>query len=285
MHLVGAHVSMAGGLHNAPANAKKIGATAFALFLKNPRGYAAPELRREEADAFRAAMTEHGYTPAQVVPHIGYLVNLGSPKPDIYEKSLASFLDELHRCELLGLTCLNIHPGSFSGGGDAESSMRRIAESINRGLDKSTGVTVVLENTAGQGSSVGHTFEQLAQMIDLVEDKSRVGICYDTCHGFVAGYDIRTKATYNATVKRLDEVVGLGYLRAMHLNDAKGPLGGHLDRHESLGKGTLGWPPFKLLMADARMEKVAMILETTDESLWPEEIEALLGFGGKKSGR
>jgi len=282
MHLIGAHVSTEGGVFNAPANAMKIGATAFALFTKNPRGYTSSPLKPADTDAFRKAMDDNGYQPSQIVPHDGYLVNLASPKPDIFEKSFASFIDELKRCEQLGLTCLNMHPGS-STGADVGAAIKRIIEAVNRGLDATRGVTVVLENTAGQGSTIGRSFEELAELIAGIEDKTRIGICYDTCHGFVAGYDIRTKPLYERTMKQLDDIVGRSYLRALHLNDAKGELGSNLDRHDSLGKGNLGLAPFRMLMNDARLDGIPMILETIDETIWDKEIAMLFGMTKKKS--
>jgi deoxyribonuclease-4 len=279
---IGAHVSTAGGVPHAPGNARQIGATAFALFLKNPRGYGGKAFDKVTVDEFARAMDECGYLPAHVVPHVGYLVNLGSPKRDIYEKSLASFFDELMRCELLGLTCLNIHPGSHTGEEGPEASIERIAASVNLGLERSSGVRVLLENTAGQGCAVGSRFEELAALIERIEDKSRIGVCFDTCHAFAAGYDIRTREVYEHTLDELDRVVGLRYLKALHINDTKGELGSHLDRHESLGKGRLGWEPFRLLVNDSRLDEIPMILETIDDTIWDKEIATLYSFIGAR---
>lgn len=278
MHRIGAHVSIAGGVDVAPGNARKIGATAFAIFVKNPRGYACPPLADKIVDLFLRAMEEHEYLSEHVVPHAGYLINLGSPKEDIQSKSFQSFMGELRRCEQLGLRCLNIHPGSHSGEEGEERCLNRIADSINRALSRTNGVMVLLENTAGQGASVGYKFEHLAQIFDLVEDKSRIGICIDTCHSFSAGYDLRSENAYLNTMAELDRIVGLKYLKALHLNDAKGELGGRLDRHQSLGQGNLGWETFSHLMNDSRLDEIPMVLETIDDTIWDREIENLYGL-------
>lgn len=278
MKYIGAHVSASGGVENAPANAHKIGATAFALFTKNQRQWVAAPLTAAQIDSFRKVCDLYGYFPAQILPHDSYLINLGHPERDGLEKSRAAFLDEMQRCEQLGLDRLNFHPGSHLQKIAPEESLDRIAESINIALDKTHGVTAVIENTAGQGSNLGFAFEQLAYLIDRVEDKSRVGVCIDTCHAFAAGYDLSTRAGCEATFCELDEVVGMKYLRGMHLNDAMKGVGSRVDRHAPLGEGMLGLECFRYIAEDSRFDGIPLILETPDESRWPEEIALLKSF-------
>ena len=235
MKYTGAHVSASGGVANAPRNAHEIGATAFALFTKNQRQWSAPPVTPEQAAEFRAACAEYGYTPQQILPHDSYLINLGHPEHEGLEKSRAAFIEEMSRCEALGLDRLNFHPGSHLNKITAMQSLDRIAESINIALDRTRGVTAVIENTAGQGSNLGFAFEHLAHIIERVEDKSRVGVCIDTCHAFAAGYDMRTKETFEHTFAEFDRIIGFKYLRGMHLNDAMKVLGSHVDRHTPLG--------------------------------------------------
>ena len=278
MKYFGAHVSASGGVENAVRNAKDIGATAFALFTKNQRQWLAPELTPSQIEIFKQAMAEAGYTAAQVLPHDSYLINLGHPDEDGLEKSHESFFEEMHRCELLGLDRLNFHPGSHLKRIDEEGSLKRIAESINMALERSKGVTAVLENTAGQGSNLGFKFEHLAYIIDRVEDKSRVGVCLDTCHSFAAGYDLRTREACDATFAEFERIVGFKYLRGMHLNDAMRPLGSRIDRHSPLGDGEIGWECFKYIAGDARFDNMPLILETPDEERWAKEIEILNNY-------
>lgn len=280
MKYFGAHVSASGGVENAVRNAKDIGATAFALFTKNQRQWLAPELTPAQIDTFKQAMAEAGYTAMQVLPHDSYLINLGHPDEDGLEKSRESFFEEMHRCELLGLDRLNFHPGSHLKRIDEESSLRRIAESINMALERTQGVTAVLENTAGQGSNLGFRFEHLAYIIDRVEDKSRVGVCLDTCHSFAAGYDLRTREACDATFEEFERIVGFKYLRGMHLNDAMRPLGSRIDRHSPLGDGEIGWECFKYIAKDPRFDNIPLVLETPDEERWAAEIAQLREFAG-----
>jgi len=275
MKYFGAHVSAAGGVENAPRNARAIGATAFALFTKNQRQWSAPALTAEQVAAFRAACDECGYAPAQILPHDSYLINLGHPDDEALEKSRRAFEEEMARCEALGLDRLNFHPGSHLRQIVPEESLDRIAESINIALDKTRGVTAVIENTAGQGSNLGFAFEHLAYLIERVEDKSRVGVCIDTCHAFAAGYDLRTAEACDKTFAELERVVGFGYLKGMHLNDAMKILGSHVDRHTPLGEGMIGMECFRYIMQDARFDGIPLILETPDEQRWPEEIALL----------
>ena len=280
MKYIGAHVSASGGVENAIKNAKEIGATAFALFTKNQRQWLAPALTDEQVATFKTAMAEAGYSAAQVLPHDSYLINLGHPDSDGLEKSRESFFEEMARCERLGLDRLNFHPGSHLKRIDERDSLDRIAESINMALERTSGVTAVLENTAGQGSNLGFSFYQLAHIIDRVEDKSRVGVCIDTCHAFAAGYDLRTKEACDATFAEFDSIVGFKYLRGMHLNDAMRPLGSRIDRHSPLGDGEIGWECFRYIAQDPRFDNIPLILETPDETRWAEEIAKLKSFAG-----
>ena len=278
MKYFGAHVSASGGADNAPANAHAIGATAFALFTKNQRQWVAKPLTAGEIDAFRKACDTYGYRPEQILPHDSYLINLGHPEKEALEKSRAAFLDEMQRCELLGLDRLNFHPGSHLQKITEEESLDRIAESINIALDKTRGVTAVIENTAGQGSNLGFRFEHLRYLIDRVEDKSRVGVCIDTCHAFAAGYDLRTPEACDATFAELERVVGFNYLKGMHLNDAMKILGSRVDRHTPLGEVMIGMECFRYIARDERFDGIPLILETPDETRWSEEIARLKAF-------
>ncbi len=275
---VGAHVSASGGVENAPLNAHRIGAQAFALFTKNQRQWVAKPLTPENIKIFREKMEKYGFHPDHVLPHDSYLINLGHPEKEGLEKSRNAFLDEMQRCEQLGLNRLNFHPGSHLNKVSEETCLRTIAESINLTLDKTRGVTAVIENTAGQGSNLGHTFEQIRYIIDHVEDKERVGVCIDTCHIYSAGYDIKTEDGYRKTFEVFNEVIGFQYLKGMHLNDTKKELGSHVDRHHNLGKGLLGLEVFRRIMNDPRFDNLPLILETPDDTLWPEEIRMLYSF-------
>ena len=272
MKYIGAHVSAQGGVENAPINAHEIGATAFALFTKNQRQWMAPPLTAKSIEAFRAACEKYGYAPEHILPHDSYLINLGHPEAEGLEKSRNSFIGEMQRCEALGLSLLNFHPGSHLRAIDIDTCLQRIADSINIALDRTSGVTAVIENTAGQGSNVGYDFAHIAAIIDRVEDKSRVGVCIDTCHAYAAGYDLSTDEGFARTWSEFDRIVGFQYLRGMHLNDTKKGLDSRVDRHEVLGQGILGKRCFELLMQDARFDNIPLILETPDESRWAEEI-------------
>lgn len=280
MKYIGAHVSASGGVENAIKNAKDIGATAFALFTKNQRQWLAPQLTDQQIELFRNMMAEAGYAAAQILPHDSYLINLGHPEAEGLAKSRESFFEEMRRCELLGLDRLNFHPGSHLKKISEEESLTRIADSINMALERTHGVTAVIENTAGQGSNLGFRFEHLAYIIDRVEDKSRVGVCLDTCHTFAAGYDLRTREALEATFAEFERVVGFGYLRGMHLNDAMKPLGSRVDRHAPLGDGEIGWECFRYILGDKRFDDIPLILETPDEARWATEIATLKGFAG-----
>ncbi len=275
MKYIGAHVSASGGVDNAPKNAQAIGATAFALFTKNQRQWHSPSLTAKQIEAFTAACCDGGYSPAQILPHDSYLINLGHPEPEGLEKSREAFIDEMQRCQSLGLDRLNFHPGSHLRKITPEESMDRIAESINIALAQSQGVAAVIENTAGQGSNLGFSFYHLAYIIERVEDKSRVGVCLDTCHTFAAGYDLVGHAAAERTFAEFDEVVGFNYLRGMHLNDAVKPIGSRVDRHSPLGEGTIGLACFEFIMDDKRFDDIPLILETPDQERWSAEIEML----------
>ncbi len=278
MKYIGAHVSAGGGVHNAPVNAHEIGATAFALFTKNQRQWVAKPFTAEEIEMFKENCEKYGYTAKQILPHDSYLINLGSPGEEGLQRSRAAFIDEMRRCEQLGLEMLNFHPGSHLNEISIDECIKKIAHSINMALEKTNGVTAVIENTAGQGSNIGYRFEQIAQIIDLIEDKSRAGVCIDTCHSFAAGYDISTEQGFISTFEEFDKIIGFKYLRGMHLNDAMKNLGSRVDRHSSLGEGVLGLLPFKLLMQDKRFDGIPLIMETPQPERWAEEINLLRSF-------
>lgn len=276
MKRIGAHVSAGGGVENAPVNAVGIGADAFALFTKNQRQWVAKALTDDSINLFKSRVKESGLDTRYILPHDSYLINLGHPDPEAIAKSRDAFIDEMKRCEQLGLQLLNFHPGSHLNKITVEECLARVAESINIALGQTSGVTAVIENTAGQGSNIGNRFEHLRYIIDRVDDKSRVGVCIDTCHAFAAGYDLADH--YDETFDEFDNIVGFRYLRAFHLNDTKKPLGSRVDRHESIGNGCIGIDFFKRLMADPRFDDMPLILETPDESIWPEEIALLRSF-------
>ena len=270
MKYIGAHVSASGGVEFAPINAHEIGANAFALFTKNQRQWVSKPLTEESINLFKENCEKYGFQPEYILPHDSYLINLGHPEEEGLQKSRAAFLDEMQRCEQLGLKLLNFHPGSSLNKVSVEDCLSLIAESINLALEKTKGVTAVIENTAGQGSNLGSEFWQLKYIIDRVNDKNRVGVCLDTCHTYTAGYDIVNE--YDKVFDEFDKEVGFNYLRGMHLNDSKKALGTHVDRHDSIGKGLIGKAFFERLMQDSRFDNIPLILETPDESKWKEEI-------------
>jgi deoxyribonuclease-4 len=287
---VGAHVSASGGVDNAPLNAMKIGSKAFALFTKNQKQWKAKPLAPETIEAFKANLEASGILPRHVLPHDSYLINLGHPEVEKLEKSREAFVDELQRCEQLGLEMLNFHPGSHlvkvpRRAPDYADQIHAaeyhcldvIAESMNLAIEATpdSRVKLVIENTAGQGTNLGYRFDHLAYLIERIEDKSRVGVCLDTCHTFTSGYDLRTPEAYAETMEAFGRIVGFEYLSGMHINDSKPPLGSRVDRHHSLGQGELGWEAFRLIMNDPRMDDIPLILETIDDTLWPQEIEEL----------
>lgn len=275
MKYVGAHVSVEGGVSNAPINANAIGAKAFALFTKNPSRWNGAAISEKQAIAFKQNCERFGYTPDTILPHDSYLINLGSPDKEKLDKSRDAFIDEMQRCSLLGLKMLNFHPGSHLNQISPSLSLDLIADSINLALERTEGVKAVIENTAGQGCNLGFRFEQIAHIIDRVEDKSRVGVCIDTCHTFAAGYDLTDESSYRATMDEFGSVIGWQYLCGMHINDSKKGVGSKVDRHESLGLGAIGREFFRLLMNDPRIDGIPMVLETPDVNLWPQEISWL----------
>jgi deoxyribonuclease-4 len=278
MKYVGAHVSTSGGVENAPVNAYAIGAKAFAMFTKNQRQWWAKPYTPENIDNFKKKCEQLGYTSSQILPHDGYLINLGHPDKTGLKQSRDAFLDEMQRCEQLGLDRLNFHPGSHLGRISEEDCLLIIAGSVNWVLEQTNGVTAVIENTAGQGTNVGYTFEHLRFIIDHVDDKSRVGVCLDTCHSYAAGYDIKTAEGYEATFLKFEEVVGFSYLKGMHLNDAKKGYASRVDRHEVIDGGFLGEEVFRRIMNDPRFDNIPLILETPEEERWEEEIRRLYGM-------
>lgn len=275
---IGAHVSAAGGVENAPENAYRIGASAFALFTKNQRQWQANPLSEKSISAFKKNCEKFGYKPGQILPHDSYLINLGHPEKDALKKSRDAFLDEMKRCEQLGLDRLNFHPGSHLNKTSEEACLATIAESINLALEQTRGVSAVIENTAGQGTNLGFSFFQIKKIIEQVQDKSRVGVCIDTAHAYSAGYDIKTRAGFEKVFQEFEEVVGFEFLKGMHLNDSKKEFASRVDRHESLGKGTLGLEVFECIVTDSRFNGIPLILETPDESLWAEEINLLVNM-------
>lgn len=275
MKYIGAHVSASGGVWNAPVNAKKIGATAFALFTKNQRQWQANPLSSDEISEFKDQMKLCGYAPFQVLPHDSYLINLGNPDPEKRKKSLDSFIHEMQRVQMLGLDRLNFHPGAHMKLAEPKESIRLIAEGLDRALNETEGVSAVIETTAGQGSALGRTFEEIAEIIDLVQQKDRVGVCIDTCHIFAAGYDIRNKETYEKTMNQFESIIGFDKLMGAHINDAKSEYSSRVDRHHSLGKGNIGMETFSLLMKDSRFDTIPLILETIDADIWIDEIALL----------
>lgn len=275
MKFVGAHVSASGGVENAPENANNIGAKAFAFFTKNQRQWFASPYKEENIVKFKSRCEKYGYSPNHILPHSSYLINLGNPTDEGVEKSRLAFFDEMKRCEQLGINRLNFHPGSHLNEISVDECLSRISESINMTLDKTSSVCAVLENTAGQGTNLGYTFEQLAQIIDKVDDKSRVGVCLDTAHALAAGYEIRTRETYDETFQKFDDIVGFSYLKGLHINDSKKELASRVDRHDNLGKGLMNMDLFSFIMNDSRMDNLPLILETPDTTLWAEEIQLL----------
>ena len=276
MYYIGPHVSIGGGVANAPKNAKALGATGFGMFVKNQRQWTAAPYAPADIEAFKQQMASDGYTAAQVMPHAGYLINLANPDEEAHAKSMGSLMDEIRRCMALGLDKLNFHPGSHLRKLTPLAACARVAQSMNSALAQTQGVTLVIENTAGSGGNLGAPFEELRAIIDGVDDKARVGVCLDTMHTFAAGFDIRTRDGFLATMEHFDRTVGFTYLRGMHINDSKVALNSHVDRHESLGQGLLGIEVFRCIMADARFENMPLVLETPDETLWEREIQQLM---------
>lgn len=278
MKYIGAHVSAAGGALNAPVNAAEIGANAYALFTKNQKLWHAKELSSSDISKFKDKCAELEFEPGQILPHDSYLINLGHPEQDKLERSRSGFIDEMQRCEQLGLKYLNFHPGSHLKQHSEAESLHTVAESINLALKKTTRVIAVVENTAGQGTNLGYSFEHLAEIIDQVEDKERIGVCIDTCHAFAAGYNLSSVSACAETFAEFERIVGFKYLKGMHLNNCKKECGSRVDRHAPLGDGTIGWECFKYIMQDSCFDNIPLILETPEQERWAEEIETLRSF-------
>ena len=275
MKYIGAHVSAAGGVENAPLNAEKIGAKAFAFFTKNQRQWKAADYKSATIDSFKKNCSELNYSPDHILPHASYLINLGHPEEEALDKSRDAFFDEMKRCEQLGLNRLNFHPGSHLNKIEIDACLDRIAESINMALERTNGVAAVIENTAGQGTNLGHAFEQIAHIIDKVEDKSRVGVCIDTAHALAAGYEMRNWDDFEKTFGAFGQIVGFKYLKGMHINDSKKEVGTRVDRHDSLGKGVMNMDLFGFIMNDSRFDDMPLILETPEPEIWADEIKLL----------
>lgn len=277
---IGPHVSAAGGAQNAAMAAAALQATGFGLFVKNQKQWHAPEVTAEQRARFGAAMTTTGFTAAQVLPHAGYLINLANPDPEAHARSLKSLIDEMRRCQAFGLDKLNLHPGSHLRKLTVEAALDRVADAINQALDETAGVVIVIENTAGQGGSLGVTMAELGRIRKGVADTSRLGFCLDTCHALAAGYDVRTGDGMTQLLDEFEREVGPAdrYLRGMHLNDAKSDLGSRVDRHASFGMGTIGWDPFRAIMRDARCQGIPLVIETPDDLRWADEIAHLMSF-------
>jgi deoxyribonuclease-4 len=280
MKYIGAHVSIAGGVEKAPLRAGEIGATAFAMFSKNQKRWKSPPFDDYTLDQFVSNLSEGGYGPGRVIPHIGYLINPANSLPDKRERSLNAMLDEADRVMKLGLTMLNFHPGSHLNLITPEAACKLVAEAVNLVHREVGPITMVVETTAGQGTGIGSIFEDLARIIDGVERPEYVGVCIDTCHIHAAGYDIRNEETYEKTMEEFDRILGFSLLRAVHLNDAKSDFASRVDRHSPLGEGSLGWDPFERMMRDKRFDDIPLVVETPKEELWPKEIARLKEAAG-----
>ena len=275
MKRIGAHVSAAGGVENAPLNALTIGADAFALFVKNQRQWNAKALEVESINKFDENLKLANIKKEHVLPHNSYLINLGHPDAEKRKKSINAFIDEISRANLLGLKMINFHPGSHLREISENECLENISNSINFIIANTSDVKLVIENTAGQGSNLGYKLEHLAYLIDKTQNKQRIGVCIDTCHFFAGGYDLRSKESYKKTMSEFDKLVGYKYLSGMHLNDSKNSLGVKKDRHESIGKGTLGLEAFENIMRDENIDEIPLILETINPEIWADEIKLL----------
>lgn len=278
MKYIGAHISIAGGVQNAPLRARALGAGGFGMFTKNQRQWQTKPYSERDIAEFKANMKAGGYAKKTVVPHVGYLLNLGHPEEEKRQKSIEALLDEMRRVKDLDLLYLNLHPGATLGKISPAKCVSRVAESINQALASVEEVILLLETTAGQGTSIGRDFGELAEIIERVKPQSRIGVCLDTCHVFAAGYDIRTRQGYQSTISEFDQKIGLSYLKAWHLNDAKSEFASRVDRHHSLGRGHIGLEPFGWIMRDQRLEGLSFVLETIDYSIWKQEIALLYQF-------
>ncbi|KAI9282932.1 xylose isomerase-like protein [Umbelopsis sp. AD052] len=281
---IGAHVSTAGGIDKAVLNARIIGANAFQIFVRSQRRWECPPTPSDVQERFIHECQKHGYSSDHILVHGSYLVNLANPDSEKRAKSYTGFLDEIQRTHALGLKLYNFHPGSTTGNCSVEEGCTSIARSINKVHNEVPEVVCVLEIMAGGGKAIGGDYAHLKSIIDQVKDKTRVGVCLDTCHMFAAGYDIRTPYAWNLAIKEFDTTIGLKYLRGMHLNDSKTDIGSHRDRHENLGKGFIGLDAFKSIIRDPRTNGIPMVLETPvpkdddDKEVYTGEIAALYNF-------
>ncbi len=258
--LVGAHMSIAGGMYKAFERGKHVRCSTIQIFVKNSNQWKAKELTEKDKILFQEEQKRSGIRP--VLAHDSYLINLASPDPALHQRSLDAFIEEMKRANFLGVPFLVMHPGAHMGAG-MQAGVDRIATALNRALELvEPPVSILLENTAGQGSSVGWRFEQLAAILEQIHNANRVGICLDTCHAFAAGYDIRTEAAYAETLGEFDRLIGIGRIRAFHVNDSKKDLGCRVDRHFHIGKGFIGLDGFRSLVNDKRFREVPKILET-----------------------
>lgn len=282
----GAHVSGQGGISNAVLNSMNVGGNSMAFFLKSPRKWDSPQYTLEEINKFKENCEKYKYNPlTDILPHGQYFINLANPEEDKNVKSYNSFLDDLKRCEQLGIGLYNFHPGSDLGS-DHKTALQKLALNINEAISKTKFVKIVLENMAGHGNLIGSDIQDIADVIEMVEDKSRIGCCIDTCHAFAAGYDLTTEESYNLFWDKFDQVVGFKYLSSIHLNDSKSVLGGNRDLHQRLGLGFLGLECFRLIANDTRLAGKPIILEVPfdkDESVFGEEIKLLEWLVGKSS--
>ena len=278
MKYIGAHVSISGGVENAPLNAAALGASAFAMFTKNQRQWSAPPYKEESVAAFREHCCKNGFTSEHILAHDSYLINLGQPDAGKAASAHGAFTEEMRRCQALGLARLNFHPGSHLKLIEKDACLQRIAEGIMKALNETEGVAAVIENTAGQGSNVGFELEQIARIIEYTKADSRVKVCIDTCHSFAAGYDLKSEAGYKKFWQKFESLFGYERLGGIHLNDAMKPLGSKVDRHAPLGDGELGWECFERISADPNLDDVPIILETPEPDRWAEEIAHLKKF-------
>ncbi|KAG7880070.1 hypothetical protein KL905_001563 [Ogataea polymorpha] len=284
-HKFGAHVGMGGGIFNSVTNAMNVGCNSFALFLKNPKRWVSPMFSDEDASKFVEYCKEHGFNPrTDVLPHGSYFINMANPDPAKAQQSLECFLDDLVRCEKLDIGHYNFHPGS-SLGSDHEESLKRLAANINKAIEQTSFVKIVIENMAGHGNLVGGELEDIQKVISMIDKKERVGVCIDTCHTFAAGYDLRDEEAWTKFWDEFDSKIGFQYLSALHINDSKAPLGANRDLHQRLGWGFLGLECFRLLANDPRLEGIPLILEVPvepkDDSAFGEDIKLLEWLVGK----
>ena len=280
MKYIGAHVSIEGGIFNAPLYAQEIGAKAFAFFTKNQKRWQSKPYAPEDIIKFKSNLKISGILPSHVLAHSGYLINLGNPEKNRRQMSIDALIDESKRCEQLGIEKLVFHPGSHLRVISEKDCLDYIASAINEVHVATNKVILLIENTAGQGSNLGYKLEHLAHLISKTNDKNRIGVCIDTCHLFASGVDFRTKDEYTKTWNKFEKTIGFKYLKGVHLNDSQGDLGSLKDRHESIGKGKIGLDPFEFLMQDIRFDDMPMVLETVDPTIWDQEIKLLYNFCG-----